>query len=58
MQTKPAKHIEHGCPYCDAEHDPGILDGVMLIDIQIAGGMQLQIESAVLGEQLQHVIQK
>ena len=30
----------------------------MLIDIQIARGLQLQIEAAVLGEQLQHVIEE
>ena len=30
----------------------------MLIHIQIARGLQLQIEAAVLGEQLQHVIEE
>ena len=41
-----------------AQHDADILDGVVLIHIQIAVGFQLQIEAAVLGEQLQHVIEE
>jgi hypothetical protein len=31
---------------------------MMLIDIQIARRLQLQIETTVLGEQFQHVVEK
>ena len=41
-----------------AERDAEILDGVMLIDVEIAGGVDLQVEAAVPREQLQHVIEK
>ena len=40
------------------QRDADILDRVVLVHIQIPGGFQLQIEPAVLGEQLQHVIEK
>jgi hypothetical protein len=31
---------------------------VVLIDIQVSPGLQLQIEAAMLGEQLEHMIEK
>ncbi len=41
-----------------AQDDAHIFHCVMLIDVEIAGGFQLQVEAAVLGEQLQHVIEE
>ena len=41
-----------------AQCDTDILDGVMLIDIEIAIGRELQIERAMPGKQLEHVIEK
>ena len=41
-----------------ADHDAGVFDGVVLIDIEIAFGCELEIEAAVFGEELQHVIEE
>ena len=41
-----------------AEHDADVLDGVVLVDVEIAGRLQRQIEAAVAREQLQHVIEE
>src|SRR6185295_4713991 len=41
-----------------AERDAEIFDCVMLIDVEIPGRRDLQIEAAVPGEELQHVIEK
>ena len=40
------------------EHYADIFDGVMLIDIEVTGGLECEIESAMLGKELQHVIEK
>src|SRR6202453_3078426 len=41
-----------------AQRDPHIFYSVMLIDIQIAGALQRQIETAVPSKQVQHVIEE
>ena len=41
-----------------AERDAGVFNGVMLIDVEIAGGFHLQIEAAVPRDQIEHVIEK
>ena len=41
-----------------AEDDADVFHGVVLVHIQIAGGFQLQVEPAVPGEQLQHVVEE
>jgi hypothetical protein len=41
-----------------AENDAAVFDSVMLIDIKVAGGMQREIETAVLGEQLKHMVEE
>ena len=41
-----------------AQHDADVFHGVVLVHIEIAVGVELQIEAAVLGEQLQHVIEE
>ena len=41
-----------------AEHDAGVFHGVVLVHVEIAIGVELQVEAAVLGEELQHVIQE
>ena len=40
------------------EREAGIFDGVMLVDVEISGRLQFQVEPAVAREQLQHVIEK
>ncbi len=41
-----------------AQRDAEILDRVMLIDVQIADGFDLEVERAMSREKLEHVIQK
>ena len=41
-----------------AERDPDVLNSVMLIDVQVAGGLHLEIEAAVARHEVQHVIEK
>ncbi len=44
--------------YRFAEGDADILDGVVLVDIEVAFGRDLQVESTVPGDELQHVIEE
>ena len=46
--------LQHGF----AERDAEILHGVMLIDVEIALGLDAQVEAAVAREELQHVIEE
>src|SRR5208283_4738198 len=41
-----------------AERNAGVLHGVMLVHVQIAVRLQLQVESAVARNQLQHMVEK
>src|SRR4029077_9410558 len=41
-----------------AQRDPDVFHGVMLINIQIAGGFQLQVESPMAREKFQHMIEE
>src|SRR5437763_4815402 len=41
-----------------AKYDAHVLDRVVLVDMQIAVGLELQIESAMMGKQLQHVVEE
>ena len=41
-----------------AERDAEILDGVVLVDIEIADGRDVQIEAAVARHELEHVVQE
>ena len=49
-----AERLRHGF----AERDAEVLDGVMLIDVEIALGLDPQVEAAVAREELQHVIEE
>ena len=40
------------------QHDAGVFDGVVLVHVEVARGLERQVEAAVLGEQLQHVIEE
>jgi hypothetical protein len=40
------------------QDDADVLDGVVLIDIQIAGRAQRQVEAAVAREQFEHVVEE
>ena len=41
-----------------AERDADVLDGVVLIDVEIARRLQRQVEAAVPREQLEHVVEE
>ena len=41
-----------------AERDADVLDGVMLVDIEIAGRLHFQVESAMPRDEIEHVIEK
>ena len=41
-----------------SQRDANVLHGVVLIDVEIASGLQLQVERAVPRHQLHHVIEK
>jgi hypothetical protein len=41
-----------------AERDPEILHGVMLVDVEVALGIDAEVEHAVARHQFQHVIEK
>jgi hypothetical protein len=40
------------------DDDAGVFNGVVLIDVEIAFGRELEVKRAVFGEQLQHVIEE
>src|SRR5262249_42758088 len=40
------------------QHDPDVFYRVVLVDVEVALSVEFQVESAVLGEQLQHVIKE
>ena len=41
-----------------AHHDPDVFNRVVLIDIDIAFGLDRQVEEAMFRQQFQHVIKK
>ena len=49
-----AERLVDGAP----ERDPGVLDGVVLVDLQVALAVDPQVERGVLRQRLQHVIEK
>ena len=46
--------LEHGL----AKRDAGVFDGVMLIDVEIAFGVRVQIERAVARDEVEHMVEK
>jgi len=40
------------------QHDSHVLHGVVLIHVEVAFGVELQIEAAMFGEELQHVVEE
>src|SRR5580700_6989057 len=50
--------VAQGLIECFSQHDPGVLHRVMLIDIQIASGTEVQIKGTVMRKQFQHVIEE
>ena len=64
-------HRHHGVPVADdpaavaerlverlAEHDPGVLDRVVRAGLQVAGDRDLEVQPAVAGEQVEHVVEE
>jgi hypothetical protein len=41
-----------------AERDADVLDRVVLVDVEVARGVQRQVEAAVPREQLEHVVEE
>ena len=41
-----------------AEHDRGVLDGVVAFDLDVAGGLDRQIEARVAAQRGQHVVEE
>lgn len=56
--TKDAAFITNGFCKCLPQANANILDGVMLVDVEIAFGLNLEVEQTVLGKQLQHVVKE
>ena len=46
--------LRHGFTQRDAD----VLDGVVLVDVEIAAGVHVQIEAAMPRDQIEHVIEK
>ena len=49
-----AQGLAHGLAQADAH----VLDRVVLIDVQVAAGLDRQIEGRVLGQQREHVVEE
>ena len=41
-----------------AEYDADVFDGVVLVHVQIAIGVEGEVEAAMFGEELEHVIEE
>ena len=41
-----------------AEGDPDVFNGVMLVHVEIAASLHLQIESAVTSDEFEHVVEE
>ena len=41
-----------------AERDADVLDGVVVVDVQVAGGADLEVEERVAGELVEHVVEE
>ena len=50
--------IAEGFEHRLTQHDADVLDRVMLIDVEIAGRSERQVEAAVPCEQLEHVVEE
>jgi hypothetical protein len=51
-------HISEGLKVGLAKANPYVLDGVMTVDLEIAFGFDAQIEQAVTGHMVQHVVKE
>ncbi len=40
------------------EHNPDVLDGVVVVDVDVALGLQIQVEQPVPREELEHVVEE
>ena len=43
---------------CLAHRQPGVLDGVVLVDVQVALAVNIQVDQAVAGDLVEHVLQE
>ena len=49
-----AERLFHGLP----ERDADVLGGMMVIDVQVAGGLDGQVDQGVAGQEIEHVVEK
>ena len=54
MPARSPSASSHGQPQTNA----GVLNGVVLIDVQVAAALDLQIQRRVLGQKRQHVVEE
>src|SRR4029077_6994290 len=38
--------------------DPDVFNGVVLIDVKVAAGFELEVEASVMGEEFEHVVEE
>src|SRR5208337_304254 len=50
--------IAQGLTYGQPQADADVLDGVMLIDVQVALGLDNQVNGGMLGQEREHVIEE
>ena len=50
--------VSEGCREGFAESDAGVFDGVVLVHVEVAFDLEGEVEAAVAGEELQHVIEE
>ncbi len=50
--------VAHGLTQRLAEGESGIFYGVVLVDAQVAAGLELEVAAGVFGEKIEHVIEK
>ena len=50
--------VAHGLVDRLAQRDAHVLDGVVAVDVQVALGLDVQVDQAMAGDLVEHVIEK
>ena len=53
-----AAHVAERLLHRLAEHDAGVFGGVVLVDVQVALGLQLDVDPGVARQELEHVVEE
>ena len=56
--ARDARLVADGVTQGLAERDADILDGVVVVDVQVAGGLKAQVQQAVAGDVGEHVVEE